>query len=69
MVKAAAFCVAGRAVAISRAKERTVGDPCGSESADAQHELLERCDCPSDGGMAQLCLVDGDDHDHAAHSG
>lgn len=50
---------------IVRAVEADVGpvrDPGGHEGADAQHELLEGGDSASDAGVAELGLVEGDDH-------
>lgn len=57
---------------VVRAVEADVGpvrDPGGHEGADAQHELLEGGDSASDAGVAELGLVEGDDHGEEADAG
>lgn len=43
-----------------------VRDPRCDESADTEHELLQRCNTSSDAGMCKLCLVRGDNHGEEA---
>lgn len=54
---------------VVRGGEADVGavrDPGGHQRADSQHELLERGDAATDAGVAELGLVQGDDHGEEA---
>lgn len=47
---------------------RAVGDPRGAEGSHAQHKLLQSCDSATDLGVADLGLVERDDHGEEADS-
>jgi hypothetical protein len=47
---------------------RSITDPSSDKSANAKHELLERCNCASNGWMGDLGLIEGNDHDQKANT-
>jgi hypothetical protein len=55
-------------VVVADASVCSVTDCCGYEGAYAKHELLKGCYAAADVGMAELALVDWDDHDEKANA-
>jgi hypothetical protein len=53
-------------VVVAETSVCSVADSRGDEGTDAEHELLEGCDAAADVRMAELALVDGNDHDEKA---